>query len=605
MTYQELPLSTKIKIKMICNRNNITKPSDIETAYNNYVEGRDIFEGLSEDYQRVSAFDNYLANGGHIYSGEDEDTQQMQKAEPNIFQRPDGSYFYQVPGGEEIDVTPINTLSEDNSRWTYTDASGRIYNPAQPLQSNYSLTEAENANAVERAINNYTRELAWREANDPASIALQGKYVLPAIGMSSLAASPATLPYLNTALASGFGAHGIQDLANGNADWQTALEVAPLASLAKPMVKAAAPTLEWAANGLERNVGLGRNAAGDWNGWIRIGNTEYRPPRTSLSANPIMPEKRTAQPVLSEGMRNNGWVINDEGFAINTNNPNGPRFVWDGKRWISEASATEAKNAAASKTRVQAGIEAKEKPIKDALLKFEKEGIQGFSVDEWKAFRRGFPTTEEHIKKYESNIPEYYKKFKELKRKGMLTNENGVWMGKIDGEMVPVNPRQYIKAHSKNFIDNGWKYDGYDRGIAIYPGKEGKGIRHDVETVQKTGGIGLTDWTTTNNSQLAEFSRQRHNGPILHGIVTSRSKPDRVLPHKYAHEAANNSYKGITEFDTPIDYKGEKGLWRILGKDMQFKAIDGNTGEYNRLHKNPLESILPPILGLGILSSEY
>ena len=38
---------------------------------------------------------------------------------------------------------------------------------------------------------------------------------------------------------------------------------------------------------------------------------------------------------------------------------------------------------------------------------------------------------------------------------------------------------------------------------------------------------------------------------------------------------------------------------------MQFKAIDGNTGEYNRLHKNPLESILPPILGLGILSSEY
>lgn len=296
MTYQELPLSTKIKIKMICNRNNITKPSDIETAYNNYVEGRDIFEGLSEDYQRVSAFDNYLANGGHIYSGEDEDTQQMQKAEPNIFQRPDGSYFYQVPGGEEIDVTPINTLSEDNSKWTYTDASGRIYNPTQPLQSNYSLTEAENVNEVERAINNYTRELAWREANDPASIALQGKYVLPAIGMSSLAASPATLPYLNTALTSGFGAHGIQDLANGNADWQTALEVAPLASLAKPMARAAAPALEWAANGLEKNVGLGRNAAGDWNGWIRIGNREFRPSRTTaniglnIDSRPIAPD---------------------------------------------------------------------------------------------------------------------------------------------------------------------------------------------------------------------------------------------------------------------------------------------------------------------------
>lgn len=421
MTYQELPLSTKIKIKMICNRNNITKPSDIETAYNNYVEGRDIFEGLSEDYQRVSAFDNYLANGGHIYSGEDEDTQQMQKAEPNIFQRPDGSYFYQVPGGEEIDVTPINTLSEDNSRWTYTDASGRVYNPAQPLQNNYSLTEAENANAVERAINNYTRELAWREANDPASIALQGKYVLPAIGMSSLAASPATLPYLNTALASGFGAHGIQDLANGNADWQTALEVAPLASLAKPMAKAAAPALEWAANGLERNVGLGRNAAGDWNGWIRVGNTEFRPSRTSAN----MGLKVDTRPAIIEGFEG---VTVPEGFTpvrvINQNMRNGSRTV----HLVKDNST------------------GKFKILEDMNFKSELD----WSPKSWfeeaagRKYKDGSKNqyNDADIKALESHIPEY----EEIERTAKL---NGTWLKMPDGSTWEGDPRSWVQYMSK------------------------------------------------------------------------------------------------------------------------------------------------------------
>ena len=425
MTYQELPLSTKIKIKMICNRNNITKPSDIETAYNNYVEGRDIFEGLSEDYQRVSAFDNYLANGGHIYSGEDEDTQQMQKAKPNIFQRPNGSYFYQVPGGEEIDVTPINTLSEDNSRWTYTDASGRIYNPTQPLQSNYSLTEAENVNEVERAINNYTRELAWREANDPASIALQGKYVLPAIGMSSLAASPATLPYLNTALASGFGAHGIQDLANGNADWQTALEVAPLASLAKPMARAAAPALEWAANGLERNVGLGRTSSGDWNGWVRLGNTEFRPARTSAN----MGLKVDTRPATIEGFEG---INVPEGFSpvrtINQNTRNGSRV------------AHLVKDNSTGKFKILEDMEFKSELDWSPKSWYEDAAGRKYKDKSWNEYN------DADIASLESHIPEYT----EIERKAKL---DGTWLKMPDGSTWEGDPRDWVVLQSKAVQD--------------------------------------------------------------------------------------------------------------------------------------------------------
>lgn len=505
MTYQELPLSTKIKIKMICNRNNITKPSDIETAYNNYVEGRDIFEGLSEDYQRVSAFDNYLANGGHIYSGEDEDAQQMQKAEPNIFQRPDGSYFYQVPGGEEIDVTPINTLSEDNSRWTYTDASGRVYNPAQPLQSNYSLTEAENANAVERAINNYTRELAWREANDPSSIALQGKYVLPTIGMSSLAASPATLPYLNTALASGFGAHGIQDLANGNADWQTALEVAPLASLAKPMAEAAVPALEWAANGLERNVGLGRNAAGDWNGWIRVGNTEFRPSRTSanmglkVDTRPAENSSISSAQLLYKLQRGKiskaelsklvtekeaDWAIKNVNNREQVNKLNAildkAAKGMKGKKGAND-SIIMAENVIKARTpegrlqliRDKYKSEIEKSKEATGIDWSDQNSVMASMPDELKLSAVGFDENTPFLERYYNNVSKVIGKGgiqeRLLKSKELRRNAKGQWEGEFGKEYRLVEPTEYIKMRIAN--DKGYNFDlvGREPGYTYYP----------------------------------------------------------------------------------------------------------------------------------------
>ena len=175
------------------------------------------------------------ANGGHIYSGEDEDTQQM--ARPNIFQRPDGTYFYSVDG-TETDVTPITTIGEDPAYWTYTDAAGKTYRPTQSPEANYTLTEAEDTNPLLREANNYVKELEWRAKNNPSSIALQGKYTMPLVLSPVLGKGIATAlanPYVDAGLTSYFGAEGLQDLANGNADWQTALEISPVGRIVKPL----------------------------------------------------------------------------------------------------------------------------------------------------------------------------------------------------------------------------------------------------------------------------------------------------------------------------------------------------------------------------------
>ena len=78
MLYDELPIAQKAAMMRVCIKNGITNPDDIRTAYNNYVEGRNIFDGLSESYHRASAFGQFLANGGHLYGGKTEKTQKMQ-----------------------------------------------------------------------------------------------------------------------------------------------------------------------------------------------------------------------------------------------------------------------------------------------------------------------------------------------------------------------------------------------------------------------------------------------------------------------------------------------------------------------------------------------
>lgn len=101
---------------------------------------------------------------------------------PNIFRRPDGSFFYWGDDGE-IDVTPLNTtLSDDPSMWTYIDQSGKKYTPKlQP--TNQGTIQQDNRGAGEKFWDNYIGELKYDLNNNRV---VGGKYTLPAIGLGAL-----------------------------------------------------------------------------------------------------------------------------------------------------------------------------------------------------------------------------------------------------------------------------------------------------------------------------------------------------------------------------------------------------------------------------------
>jgi hypothetical protein len=49
---------------------------------------------------------------------------------PNVFRRPDGTYFYHnYDTDEDTDIFPLNTMFDDPAYWTFKDESGKIYNP--------------------------------------------------------------------------------------------------------------------------------------------------------------------------------------------------------------------------------------------------------------------------------------------------------------------------------------------------------------------------------------------------------------------------------------------------------------------------------------------
>jgi len=190
--------------------------------------------------------------GGNLYSGEDTPTQQTNSG-LNLYRRAnklgDVEYIYQeTPDSEEIHLTPINTLLPDPAQWTFTDSEGRTYTPRKSSPTTKSvLSQSEEENPLVRAANNYFRELQYRAKNDPASIALQGKYTMPAIAApllaplgeafagTSIAGVPATT-WANSALSAASAGHGLHHTffegidGVGDAAFTT-LELAPLGEL--------------------------------------------------------------------------------------------------------------------------------------------------------------------------------------------------------------------------------------------------------------------------------------------------------------------------------------------------------------------------------------
>lgn len=93
---------------------------------------------------------NQFANGGNLFSDEDEPTQQMNSG-LNLYRNTNKAgdvwYTYQeTPDSEEILLTPTNKrFSDDPTNWDYKDASGREYTPrmAKPAVAQAELRPYE------------------------------------------------------------------------------------------------------------------------------------------------------------------------------------------------------------------------------------------------------------------------------------------------------------------------------------------------------------------------------------------------------------------------------------------------------------------------------
>lgn len=78
----------------------------------------------------------------------------------------------------------------------------------------------------------------------------------------------------------------------------------------------------------------------------------------------------------------------------------------------------------------------------------------------------------------------------------------------------------------------------------------------------------------------------------------------QVVPHKYAREAQNSENPGVTTFDAPVEYSVGSpnilyGDWKILGKDMQLKALRGNNLNFSH-PTNPYKMLTIPLVLGGI-----
>lgn len=202
---------------------------------------------------------NQLAEGGNLYSGEDEPTQQMNN-DLNLYRRTNNlgetEYIYQeTPDSEEILLTPTNKrFSDDPTNWDYKDASGREYSPRMITTYNPGELREDTRGPLERMVDNYFGELKYQVNNN---VPISGKYTMPAIAAAPFLtwAGEAAYPYVSTALTnpyvdagltSAFAGHGLNHAINEGIDsWgdatMTALELVPLGRVVKPLYNTIKP----------------------------------------------------------------------------------------------------------------------------------------------------------------------------------------------------------------------------------------------------------------------------------------------------------------------------------------------------------------------------
>ena len=622
MNYNQLSAIEKAQIATICRRNDITRPEDIEKAYNNYVEGKSIFDDLSEGYQRASAFGKFLANGGHIYDGDTEPTQQMdsrpsfpwiemarqeEQAYQNAMQEP----YFQVNG----------KISKDEWR-----ERNKPRDPGQITQSKYPSGPV----GLGQMIDEYVREGKYRARN--GELMLSGKYGLPlaalaaGAGTAIGAVAPAVLanPYVDAGLISMGGAHAAQSLANGEADWMTALELAPMVRPAKAAYQATKPIVGPIVDAVAENAGKARTFLGSTRTgkWTQFGDDMYRLESGNLGMNGIVPKVEKHSDFVNR-LLSKGWTTAEDGALINPTTKQ--RFVFNSEGKLqSESSLNITNNEMAKKAAKIAKVKKDEKATKNILSELQKLGFSEFEPRLWFKDREWMSNapggvTKEDIDIWNSHLPEYLDLAKKLKGKALYRNSKGKWIGKFSDGEKEVVPEEFIVAHSKAFNKSGLLYDGktYNSGMS----------RENYEKLLNNGGLDVINWGTDNVHYAKGIaSNVDFSGPRLAKSLVGKKTAYRELePDPSIADPSPMGYDrpGIQVGETIVEYyptgitdipnihpKSEPipENWRIFGKDIQVKSLRGNNGNFDMSNPNIYKSLLiPTVLGgsyIGLMQTE-
>ena len=359
------------------------------------------------------------------------------------------------------------------------------------------------------------------------------------------------------------------------------------------------------------NISLAKTPSGNWNGWINIGNYQYRPNRTSLGMGKLVER----EPIIFSGRNGKQPLVQSDLPMLKQMFENGefkpmtfmdywtkkPKqvkmYIIDGKQPIEENDLIKILDKAYPRVLSdEEKILAKQAP--DIVSRLQQQGIN-FADDNWfgsRLYSKGKDAvTSLDLNVYHSHLPEYEQLAKSLQESGELYKDSsGKWFGKFSDGSLEVSPEEYIVAHSKAFKNN-WYWDGKRRGSAM-----------SIENYNKildNGGLDAANWVTDNTVQQGIFSHQRGDGPIVQTLVGDKKVESRVIPSKYAHEAENEKFGGITTFDKNIPYgrdmdgNQQSGNWVIFGPNTQVKSLRGNNGDYSKFRRNIYRTIIPTIFG--------
>ena len=340
--------------------------------------------------------------------------------------------------------------------------------------------------------------------------------------------------------------------------------------------------------------------------WTQFGNKEYRlHPTLNSGINPNF----ESRPALSEGMKKAGFKLTSDGFAVNPKNPN-IRFVWNGERWISEASQASSnfyKAIEAERAAKAAKLKKEERMTRSILEQLDKLGFKDFDPRLWFQGRDWMintpgAVTKQDIDIWKSHLPEYLDLAKKmLKDKSLyFDTSNKKWIGKfINGEMEVI-PEEYIVANSKAFKNSGLYYDGqkWISGMS----------QEQFNELLRNGGLGHENWASNNEGiKIGGHSVSATYGPRQINMVGKGNNEKFVQSLPGAH---SNNFKGGLPIGYFVDHSYDAthftkyfddlskgyGQTKVYSPKTQIKAFRGNNGDFDMRNMNPYKIITIPTL---------